>query len=191
MVNDLTETKARLRRQIISARAARSPVRRAADAETLARQVSALPQLSRPTTVAAYASFGTEPGTGSLLLQLRLRGHRVLLPVTRPDRDLDWVSLGDPHAARLGVDTIREAAVVVCPGLATDATGVRLGRGGGSYDRALARSGEGTLRCVLLYDDEVLAQVPCDDHDEPVNLIITPAASTPADPPSPSRPRRG
>jgi 5-formyltetrahydrofolate cyclo-ligase len=129
---------------------------------------------SRPTTVAAYASFGTEPGTGSLLLQLRLRGHRVLLPVQLANRDLDWVSLGDADAARLGVDAIRDAQVVVCPGLAADHTGVRLGRGGGSYDRALARSAEGALRCVLLYDDEVLAQVPRDDHDQLIDVIVTP-----------------
>jgi len=173
-VDDVSEAKARIRRRIAATRAARRPEQRAADAEALARRVSALPQLSRPTTVAAYASFGTEPGTGSLLVQLRLRGHRVLLPVLLPDRRLDWVSLGDADAARLGVAAIRDARVVVCPGMAADGTGVRLGRGGGSYDRALTHCGDETLRCLLLYDDELLERVPRDEHDEPVDMVITP-----------------
>ena len=64
-MEDIVAAKASLRRQIAGARAARPPQQRAADAEALARRVTALPTLSRPTTVAAYASFGTEPGTGS------------------------------------------------------------------------------------------------------------------------------
>ena len=164
--------KARLRRVITNSRAARTPEQRAADADALTRRVLALPELSRPTTVAAYASFGTEPGTGPLLEALRRHGHRVLLPVLLPDRDLDWEDAG----AHLGVDAIRQARIMVCPGLAADITGVRLGRGGGSYDRALARCGEGTLRCLLLYDDELLERVPRAEHDEPVDLIVTPRA---------------
>ena len=186
-VDDVAAAKARLRREIASRRAARSPEQRAADAEALARRVLALPDLRQPTTVTAYASFDTEPGTAPLLEALRQLGHRVLLPLMLPDRDLDWAHAGHP----LGVDAIRQARVVVCPGLAADTTGVRLGRGGGSYDRALARCRDGPLRCVLLYDDEVLERVPHDDHDQPVDLIVTPRASTPADRPRPPPPLRG
>ncbi len=39
------------------------------------------------------------------------------------------------------------------PGLAVDDDGMRLGRGGGCYDRALGRVPVGTFTCVLLYDD--------------------------------------
>ena len=46
--------------------------------------------------------------------------------------------------------------MVLVPGLAVDRTGMRLGPGGGSYDRALGRVPVGTFTCVLLYDDEVL-----------------------------------
>jgi len=183
----MAEAKVRLRRHILAARGGMDPQRRAVAAESLAGRVLELAELSRPTTVAAYVSFGTEPGTGPLLAALKQAGHRVLVPMLAPDRDLDWEHGGD----HLGVAAIREARVVVCPGLAGDTTGARLGRGGGSYDRALARCGEATLRCLLLYDGEILDRVPCDDHDERVHLIVTPQASAPAVPGPPHRPPRG
>ena len=46
---------------------------------------------------------------------------------------------------------------------------MRLGQGGGCYDRALGRVPVGTFTCALLYDDEVLDAVPADAHDRPVD----------------------
>ncbi|MBA3308769.1 MAG: 5-formyltetrahydrofolate cyclo-ligase, partial [Nocardioidaceae bacterium] len=74
----------------------------------------------------------------------------------------------------LGVGAIEAASLVVCPGVAGDAAGRRLGRGGGSYDRVLSRLPETALRCLLLYDAEVLPVVPTDPHDQPVDVIVTP-----------------
>jgi len=62
---------------------------------------------------------------------------------------------------------------VLVPGLAVDRSGMRLGRGGGSYDRALARVPVGTPVLVLLYDGEVLDRVPADDHDRRVTAAVT------------------
>ncbi|HEY9331426.1 MAG TPA: 5-formyltetrahydrofolate cyclo-ligase, partial [Streptomyces sp.] len=53
-----------------------------------------------------------------------------------------------------------------------------LGRGGGSYDRVLARlsaAGAHPALIVLLYDDEVTARVPEEPHDHPVDAVVTPA----------------
>jgi 5-formyltetrahydrofolate cyclo-ligase len=61
---------------------------------------------------------------------------------------------------------------MVCPGLAADRSGGRLGRGGGSYDRALARTR--ARRVLLLHDGEVLDSVPAQPHDQPVDVIVTP-----------------
>jgi 5-formyltetrahydrofolate cyclo-ligase len=59
------------------------------------------------------------------------------------------------------------------PGLAVGRDGVRLGRGGGSYDRALGRVPVGTFTCVVLNDSEVLDAVPADAHDRPVRAAAT------------------
>ena len=104
---------------------------------------------------AARAVLATALETRELIEALRLRGVRVLLPVLLPDNDLDWAVHEGPHALasagrglleptgpRLGPDAVTEAGTVLLPGLAVDARGLRLGRGGGSYDRVLERLAE-------------------------------------------------
>ena len=67
------------------------------------------------------------------------------------------------------------ADLVIVPALAVDRRGRRLGRGGGSYDRALARVGGAVLTIALLYDDELLDEIPAGPHDQPVRLVAQPA----------------
>ncbi len=122
--------------------------------------------------VAAYLPLRTEPGSHELIDALVRRGVRVLVPVTLPDRDLDWVEL--PGDVPLGVDAITEADAVLVPALAVAADGTRLGRGGGSYDRALARVRAGVPIAALLYDGELLAHLPNEDWDLPVTATVRP-----------------
>ncbi|WP_371674501.1 5-formyltetrahydrofolate cyclo-ligase [Streptomyces sp. NBC_00289] len=168
-------------------------VREAAGA--LAARALELPELARARTVAAYVSVGSEPGTLTLLDALRARGVRVLLPALLPDNDLDWgayagegslarvqhggkMALFEPAGERLGPDAVSAADAVLLPGLAVDARGMRLGRGGGSYDRVLARLERAHAHpalVVLLYDVEIVADVPAEPHDRPVHAAVTPS----------------
>ncbi|MGW6273024.1 MULTISPECIES: 5-formyltetrahydrofolate cyclo-ligase [unclassified Streptomyces] len=164
-------------------------------AAVLADRARELPELSGARTVAAYVSVGREPGTRALIDALHARGTRVLLPVLLEDNDLDWaayagegsltrvqhpgkMALLEPSGPRLGPEAVTEADAVLLPGLAVDAHGTRLGRGGGSYDRVLARlarAGADPALVVLLYDTEVVAHVPREPHDEPVHAVVTPS----------------
>ncbi|GHB37672.1 5-formyltetrahydrofolate cyclo-ligase [Streptomyces viridiviolaceus] len=166
-----------------------------AAAGALAERALGLPEVAGARTVAAYVSVGAEPGTLALLDALRARGVRVLLPALLPDNDLDWglytgesslarvqhggrMALFEPAGERLGPDAVTEADVVLLPGLAVDERGMRLGRGGGSYDRVLARlerAGARPALLVLLYDSEVVAHVPEEPHDRPVDAVVTPS----------------
>ncbi len=155
-------------------------------AQALADVVTGRPEVRRAATVAAYVSIGAEPGTGALLDALAAAGKRVILPSLRPDFDLDWGTWRGPTSLaparmgllepvdRLGVEAVATADVVIVPGLAVSSYGARLGQGGGSYDRALARVPVGTPVVVCLYDDEVGLEVPVDDHDLPVTAAATP-----------------
>jgi 5-formyltetrahydrofolate cyclo-ligase len=211
--------KAALRSRLLGARRELTPDQRTEAAAALAEAVCGLPELTGGAgTVAAYVSVGTEPGTRALLGALRERGVRMLLPVLRADDDLDWgVANGrlvpgrmrgllEPAGPRLGVDAVREAGVILLPGLAVDGGGLRLGRGGGSYDRVLERLRRGPgaeaetgteaapLLAVLLYPHELLptGTVPSEPHDHRVDLAATPHGVTrfrrpiPGTPPSPS-----
>nr|WP_202439588.1 MULTISPECIES: 5-formyltetrahydrofolate cyclo-ligase [unclassified Streptomyces] len=185
--------KAALRRELLAARARLSAEDVTAAATALAAGALALAELADARTVAAYVSVGREPGTRALLDALRERGVRVLLPVLLADNDLDWAVYGgaehllpagrgllEPDGPRLGPAAVVEADAVLLPGLAVDGAGMRLGRGGGSYDRVLARlsaAGADPALIVLLYADEVVARVPVEPHDHPVDAVVTPAGA--------------
>lgn len=183
--------KAELRAQILRARRELTADERQDAARALTERVRGLPECADRGTVAAYVSMGAEPGTGPLIEALREAGNRVLLPVLLPDNDLDWADyrgpdalvrtgrgLFEPTGTRLGPDAVAQAQLVLLPGLAVDAQGVRLGRGGGSYDRVLARIRLAAARpalVVLLYAHEVVASVPSEPHDHLVDAALTPA----------------
>lgn len=183
---DSTAAKTALRDQVLAARR-RRPLSAAADfAASVSRVALAWAPVRDAATVAAYVSVGSEPGTGLLLDTLVDAGKRVIVPVLRQDFDLDWGlytgpasimkavrGLYEPTGARLGVDAVRTADMVLVPGLAASPVGDRLGRGGGSYDRALARVPAGTPVAVVLYDDEVGLVVPTDPHDVRVGFALT------------------
>src|SRR6476620_8607235 len=186
-----TAAKVALRDQLVTARHRRPLLDVGEDGREIARHLLAAPEVRRAATVAAYVAIGAEPGTGVLLDRLLGAGKRVILPLLLPDDDLDWGSYRDPDGllpARrgllepagepLGVDAVATADVVLVPGLAVSRTGLRLGRGGGSYDRALARVPVGTFTCVLLYDDEVGLDVPAEPHDRRVTAAVTPGGIT-------------
>lgn len=122
--------------------------------------------------VAAFVPLRTEPGSKELLDELVRRGVRVLVPVTLPDRDLDWVEV--PGDVPLTVDAVAGVDAVLVPALAVARDGTRLGRGGGSYDRALRRVPAGTTIAALVYDSEVLAHLPRDEWDVGVTAYVTP-----------------
>ena len=126
--------------------------------------------------VAGYLPLRTEPGSEQLLAGLRSLGVRVLVPVLLPDRDLDWTRWDGAQSPvrQLGVGAIAAADAVLVPALAVARNGVRLGRGGGSYDRALPHAAAGAPRAALLFDGELVDRLPADPWDVPVTDVITP-----------------
>jgi 5-formyltetrahydrofolate cyclo-ligase len=181
--------KAALRRHILAARARLTPQQKAVAERALRDAILGLPQAQMAGTVAVYYSLASEPGTHGLVYALWKRGSYVLLPLLRPDADLDWASYEGPDSLRpgprglaepgeppRGLDAVSRADLVLVPALAVDRRGVRLGRGGGSYDRALARVGRNVPTIALLYDGELLDAVPADPHDQRVRLVARPRA---------------
>ena len=193
-VSQIDASKHQLRRDILAMRFQLPEGECQEAAILLAQRALELPELASARTVAAYVSVGREPGTRPLLDALRARGTHVLLPVLMPDNDLDWGGyegpetleragrgLLEPSGPRYGPDAVTQADVVLLPGLAVDGQGMRMGRGGGSYDRVLARieagvrAGSSPVLAVLLYDHEVLGEVPAEPHDRPVQAAVTPS----------------
>ena len=179
--------KGALRRRQVAARAAMSDSIRTDAGRLIRDHVLEMPEVAAAGTIAAYYSLGTEPDTRSLVFALWKRGSYVVLPLLLPDGDLDWASyegpdslvpgprgLLQPAEPPRGPGTVARADVVLVPALAVDVRGRRLGRGGGSYDRALARVGPQVPTIALLYDDELLPAVPAEGHDQAVRAVARP-----------------
>ena len=180
--------KASLRARVLAAREAQSADQRAAAGRLNRDHVLSLPQAQMAGTVAAYFSVGTEPDTHSLIYGMWKRGTYVILPLLRPGGELDWASyegpdslvpgpkgLLEPSEPPRGVDAVARAALVLVPALAVDTRGNRLGRGGGSYDRALALVGPRVPVIALLNDGELVDEVPVEPHDRPVPMVALPS----------------
>jgi 5-formyltetrahydrofolate cyclo-ligase len=185
----LAADKAELRRRLLAFRRQLEPAELAAAGRSIRDAVLDLPETQMAGTVAGYWSIGAEPDTHGLLFALWKRGTYVLLPVLLPDGDLDWASYEGPDSLRPGPRGLMEpsealrgpaavcsADLVLVPALAVDRSGLRLGRGGGSYDRALARVGAQVPTVALLYDSELLDQVPGGPHDQRVRMVARPSA---------------
>jgi 5-formyltetrahydrofolate cyclo-ligase len=180
-----------LRGRLVEARRAVPAAVRKAEAAALAAALAGAPLPGLPGTVCAYWPVGGEPGSPELLDNLARRGCRVLLPLVGPPTGaagpLDWaeytgagslragpLGLREPSGPRLGCGAIATAVLVLVPALAVDRHGIRLGRGGGYYDRTLPLASTGTPLVAIVRDDEVLASVPAQPHDVPVTAALTP-----------------
>ncbi|WP_219460065.1 5-formyltetrahydrofolate cyclo-ligase [Nonomuraea rhizosphaerae] len=181
-----------LRRELLLARGLLSPEELRINAAKVRETLLDEPWVQMAGLVACYWSIGAEPETHGLVFALWKHGATVILPVLQEDNDLDWavydgpdtlapgrLGLMEPVDTRRGVDAIRTAALVIVPALAVDKrSGVRLGRGGGSYDRALSRVGPNVPTVALLHDGELIEDVPTEPHDQRVRWTISPQGLT-------------
>ncbi len=172
--------KATLRAELQAARTARAPDFQLASHRT----ERALSACAGASVVAAYVARAGEPETVALIESLHRSGVRVLLPVLTTQPDWAWYTgvdglapgprgIDQPTGARLGPQALAQADWIWLPGLAGTPDGRRLGTGGGWYDRALTHSRGDAQRGLLLFDDEVLAEIPTDAWDQPVDLLVT------------------
>jgi 5-formyltetrahydrofolate cyclo-ligase len=152
---------------------------------TVARQAG----LVGPGVVTGYRAMPGEPDPSDLLSALRDSGATVLLPRVH-GADLQWVpwtkatvfqpgpfGLSEPTGEPIDEQTVAHSTVMFIPALAVDHTGRRLGQGGGFFDRLLAKTPRvnagGPLRVALVHDEEFVATLPDEDHDQSVDAVLT------------------
>jgi 5-formyltetrahydrofolate cyclo-ligase len=156
--------KTMLRRTMLTARRSAAP-----DPEADPRRCHALlslPEVGVARVVAGYLALRGEPDIGLALAALRERGVTVLLPVVTGTRDLDFRG-NDGHLV-----PAPEIDVVLAPAVAADRGGRRLGRGGGSYDRALTRMRPDALVVAVVHANELVEEVPIEAHDRLVDAVL-------------------
>jgi 5-formyltetrahydrofolate cyclo-ligase len=141
----------------------------------------AAPEVAAAQLVGAFVSLGHEPSTFALRTAL---AGKLCLPTLEHDNSLSWrrddVTLVPGLRGTLSATgesvPLEAIGVLVVPAVAVTAAGVRLGRGGGSYDRTIrdlraARTDAWVVAWVS--EGDVLAQLPEEEHDQRVDAIAT------------------
>jgi 5-formyltetrahydrofolate cyclo-ligase len=156
--------------------------------EFLAASVAAQQRLaaseiaSRASVIALYRALPSEVGTATLALALSAAGKKVCYPVVVPGaRCLEFRrSAGVFVSGSLGVEEptgspvpLASVDLLVVPAIAVDERGSRLGRGRGHYDATLASCAGFSV--ALVFESQLVPEVPLGEHDRPVNAICTEA----------------
>ena len=184
-----TAGKAALRQQLLAARRSVADDVRAAESRALSKHAKML--VTSDSTVCAYVPVGAEPGSIELLDVVLSQAGRVLLPVARTAADdtplplrwgeyrpghlvAGWFGLLEPAEPWQPASALADADLVLVPTLAVDRHGVRLGRGGGFYDRSLPRRNPQARLIAVVRDEELVDELPSEPHDVRMTHALTP-----------------
>jgi 5-formyltetrahydrofolate cyclo-ligase len=161
-----------------------------AAAGAAAARLVALPQYASARRVALYAALAGELATGPLFALVCGAGKKALFPRISPERRvLEFVATASWEELELGRYGVREPPagssvrlaegdLVVVPGLAFDAAGHRLGRGGGWFDRTFPPTGRaGPLLVGYAYERQIVESVPNGPRDRSMDWIVTERAA--------------
>jgi 5-formyltetrahydrofolate cyclo-ligase len=179
-----------LRRQMRAALGAMTNEDRAKASREICRRAMELPAFRESETLAVFAPLPTEPDIHPLVEEAWALGKRVVFPLMSREEDvprLDWhivlaweelvvtgpFGVREPDAAQCPRVAPEDLDCVFVPGLAFDARGGRLGRGGGYYDAALAAMDIGMPRIGLFFIRQQVDAVPRDTHDQMLEAVVT------------------
>lgn len=184
--------KKRLRTLALGRRAAMGDEIRAAASREAARHAMAAIGALGEGPVALFAPFRDEIDTFPLADALRDAGADLALPViVARDAPLlfrRWEQGSPlvPSGSFLIPEPLPDApevrpAVVLVPLAAFDRLGYRIGYGAGYYDRTLEElRGRGRVRAIgFAFARQEVDAVPREDHDEPVDMMVTEMGATP------------
>ena len=169
----LREKMKRLREQI-SDRETRSTA--------ICREIVRMPEYIAAKNVLLYASIGSEVCLDGLIEKALAQGKTVLLPRCGRDGEMDAIRLQSLSELKKGKYGIREPEgmpfppeeidLVLCPGLAFDPCGARLGWGKGYYDRYLPQCKK-ALFIAAAFEAQKLPQIACTELDVKMHAVAT------------------
>ncbi|NOY65284.1 MAG: 5-formyltetrahydrofolate cyclo-ligase [Nitrospirae bacterium] len=179
--------KKELRKETIEKRDRIPPeVRAIKDREIMDRLITYKP-FAEAGTIMLFASFRTEVNTFPIIEKALQRGKKVALPrVNKSEGILElyyiesmeqletgYMGIKEPITAPERIALVEDMEVIVLPGVAFDEKGGRIGYGGGYYDRLLDSLKKVPLLVAIAYEEQIVDEIPLEQHDKRVQVIIT------------------
>jgi len=183
---ELIPDKAEWRRRLRVGLNGLSPTQREEDSVRACDFLRRQPVWQNARAVLFYAPMAGELDLTPLLEEALQAGKTVALPSFvnetgtyqacaisdfRRDCQPGKFGIAEPRADALQIPLMRLDLALV-PALGFDASGRRLGRGRGFYDRLLA--GIAGVKCGVAFDQQVVERLPAERHDVSMNYILTP-----------------
>lgn len=145
-------------------------------------EVAALPQYASARTVAAFVSLNDEPLTADFL-DLVCHSKQLVLPRIEGET-MTFCKCRPAHLVRGAFGIMEPPAeaepcavgdidLMVVPGVAFTAEGVRLGRGKGFYDRYMSLGGFRAFTVGVCFACALTDSLPDEPHDKRVRLVIS------------------
>lgn len=187
MSGDESQQKRALRAELRARRRTATSVELDRATEGLSTHLAQLVTELGARAITAYLPTQDEPDIRPFLQWALGEGIRVLLPISRDDGLLDWVAydegeetiglFGMPEAVGelLGPIAVHEVDLMLIPAAAVDRSGMRLGWGRGYFDRTLGSMETSPPVYAVIFDSELVDEVPTELHDKAVDGAVTPA----------------
>ncbi|MDE3057542.1 MAG: 5-formyltetrahydrofolate cyclo-ligase [Bacteroidota bacterium] len=177
-------TKEEIRSQLLSIRNAMKGDETRRKSRQIFHLLSSLPEFTEARFMHTYVSSKkNEVDTRAVIEAMLERGKRVAVPIAEKERPLlrhsEIFSIKDFAVGAFGIlephkitpVNLNEIEVVLVPAIGVDRTGARLGFGGGYYDSFLRHVS--CVKIALAYDFQVVPELPREQHDERVTIIVT------------------
>ena len=172
-------TKAELRSQLLIKRKAR------ADRAQTAKQIAELALsliTDQETDLGAYLSTMLEPPTDNLIKILQ-KDKNLYFPKVI-NNELSWFknpqefakgsfNILEPVGEGQPIEEFSEITTLFIPAFAVTPSGIRLGKGGGFYDRVFAKLNPKVKKVAIVFDDEIIEDIPSEPHDKRVDFIVS------------------
>ncbi|MBN2163936.1 MAG: 5-formyltetrahydrofolate cyclo-ligase [Pontiellaceae bacterium] len=180
----MSETKQQMRREIAALRRKLQPEWVVTASQQITERLRSEETFQSARSVALYKAIAGEVQLEELFAECWQLGKRTVIPVFNAAvncYELAEVDANTPfvtgnYGIQEPVDAprvpVEQLDLMVVPGIAFDAAGNRLGRGGGYYDRLLTGF-QGTAIAVA-FDFQFLDTVPHENYDIPMDFVVTP-----------------
>ncbi len=151
------------------------------DTNKIIEKLLSLPEIKKAKYILLYYPHRNEVNTLPLIKKFLKEGKNVLLPKVQGNNIIPiifkdfsqlkegYAGIKEPEGKPVSPEKID---IVIVPGVAFDRKGHRLGYGKGYYDRFLSKTD--ALKIGLAYDFQIVENLPAEEHDVPLDLIITP-----------------
>lgn len=181
------ENKSDLRKRILSIRNSMDKKESSEKSAVIMEKLTAMDIYKKAQVVFVYMDFNHEVETMNLIKKMLLDKKKVVIPYTDtvntviiPSELKDMEGLVkskfgyyEPAHDKILPVKPEEFDLVVVPGVVFDKNLNRIGFGKGYYDRILCSLKKGAMAVAVAYDFQVLDEVPSEQHDVKMDMIIT------------------